>query len=176
MQVFRELTCVNKLLLSSALKDVQHPAFHQCDVLHTHTIVHTSARKTYWIHVGIFGIYFLFWALNKGLCQKYKMHETWSNNMFGAPFNIFFLNIGHYPNLLKSQNIAMINRWWQTLNTLEQLGCSEDSQQGALSDLFTIRSNLTILNCTNGKHTQYIHGNAHRQNKKCFPCMRSIKK
>ena len=80
------------------------------------------------------------------------------------------LNNGHYPSLLKSQNIAMINnQMWQTLNTLEQLGCTEDSQQGALSDLFTIRSKLTILNCTNGKHTQYIHGNAHRHNTKMFP-------
>ena len=50
-----------------------------------------------------------FWALNKGLCQKYKMHETWSNAISGAHFNIFFLNNGHYPNLLKPQNIAMIN-------------------------------------------------------------------
>ena len=176
MQVFRELTCVNKLLLSSALKDVQHPAFHQCDLLHTHYCPYKWEKNLLNTCWNIWYIYFLFWALNKGLCQKYKMHETWSNNMFGAPFNIFFLNIGHYPNLLKSQNIAMINGWWQTLNTLEQLGCTEDSQQGALSGLFTIRSKLTILNCTDGKHTQYIHGNAHRQNKKCFPCMRSIKK
>ena len=80
-----------------------------CHVLHTHTIVNTSERKTYQIHVGIFGIYFLFWALNKGLCQKYKMHETWSNAISGAHFYIFLLNNGHYPNLLKPQNIAMIN-------------------------------------------------------------------
>ena len=122
----------------------------------THTIFQTSERKTYWKYVGIFGNYF-FWALNKGLCQKYKMHETWSNAISGAPFNIFFFqNNGHYPNLLKSQNIAMISKMWQTLNTLEQLDCAEDSQQGALSALFKIRSNLTILNCTNGKHTQYM--------------------
>ena len=63
----------------------------------THTQLSIQVRKkTYWIHVGIFGVYFLFWAPNKGLCQKYKMHETWSNAIFGAPFNIFFLRYGQY--------------------------------------------------------------------------------
>ena len=87
---------------------------------------------------------------------------------------MFFLTMGngHYPNMLKSQNSAIINQMWQTLNTLEQLGCTEGSQQGALSGI-TIRSNLTILNCTNCKHIQYIHGNAHMQSTKCFPWMRS---
>ena len=89
--------------------------------------------------------------------QGPQQQVGWGTRLFLQHlFNIFFLNNGHYPNLLKSQNIAMISKMRQTLNTLEQLDCAEDSQQGALSALFRIRSNLTILNCTNGKHTQYM--------------------